>query len=93
MTKIGLINKLAKDAGITVKEARTIVNTFFSSITEALSNDDKVELRGFGTFSTRKKRPRKGRNPKTGDEVLIPSKNVPLFKPGKKLKDFVNNID
>lgn len=90
MTKIGLINKLAKEAGITVIEARIVVNTFFSSITEALSKSDDVELRGFGTFSTKVKNPRRGRNPKTGDSVDIPEKTVPHFKPGRKLKDFIN---
>lgn len=90
MTKIGLINKLAKEAGITVAEARIVVNTFFSSITEALSNDDNVELRGFGSFTNHIKRARIGRNPKTGEKVSIPDKKVPHFKPGKKLKEFID---
>ncbi|MBN2383292.1 integration host factor subunit beta [bacterium] len=90
MTKIGLINKLAKEAGITVAEARIVVNTFFSSITEALSNGDKVELRGFGTFANHMKKARIGRNPKTGDKVTIPNKRVPHFKPGRKLKDYID---
>ena len=91
MTKIGLINKLAKESGITVKESRSIVNTFFAAISETLSSREKVELRGFGTFSTRQKRSRKGRNPKTGAQVSIKAKVVPHFKPGKKLKDFINS--
>ena len=90
MTKTGLINKLAKEAGITVREAKLIVNTFFSSLSESLSKVERVELRGFGTFTTREKKARSGRNPKTGENVMIPAKSVPYFKPGKKLKDFVN---
>lgn len=90
MTKTELINKLAKEAGVTLKEARLVVDTFFSSIGEALANNDRVELRGFGTFSVHKKNPRVGRNPKNGVTVKIPAKNVPRFKPGRKLKDFVN---
>jgi integration host factor subunit beta len=91
MTKIGLINKLAKEAGITVTEARSVVNTFFSSLSESLSDNDKVELRGFGTFTTKLKKGRRGRNPKTGAQVDIPSKIVPHFKPGRKLKDLINS--
>ena len=90
MTKTELINKLAKEAGVTLKDARLVVDTFFSSIAEALVNDDRVELRGFGTFNVHKKNARIGRNPKTGVSVKIPAKNVPRFKPGRKLKDFVN---
>jgi integration host factor subunit beta len=68
-----------------------IVNILFNSITEALSQGDKVELRGFGSFRIRSRNPREGRNPKTGDAVHIPAKRVPFFKAGKELREMVDN--
>ena len=62
----------------------------FQSIIDALQRGEKIELRGFGSFRLRKREPRKGRNPKTGDKVDVPPKNVPYFKPGKELKDLIN---
>ena len=60
------------------------------SIIEALHRGEKIELRGFGSFRLRKREPRKGRNPKTGDKVDVPPKKVPYFKPGKELKELIN---
>jgi len=62
----------------------------FRSIIEALHRGEKIELRGFGSFRLRKREPRKGRNPKTGDKVDVPPKKVPYFKPGKELKELIN---
>jgi integration host factor subunit beta len=62
----------------------------FESIIDALKRGEKIELRGFGSFRLRKREPRKGRNPKTGDKVDVPPKRVPYFKPGKELKDLIN---
>ena len=59
-------------------------------IVDALQRGEKVELRGFGSFRFRRRLPRKGRNPKTGDRVDVPSKRVPYFKPGKELKELIN---
>ena len=67
-----------------------IVDTVFRSIIEALHRGEKIELRGFGSFRLRRREPRKGRNPKTGDKVDVPSKRVPYFKPGKELKELIN---
>jgi integration host factor subunit beta len=67
-----------------------IVDTVFRSIVEALHRGEKIELRGFGSFRLRRREPRKGRNPKTGDRVDVPPKQVPYFKPGKELKDLIN---
>jgi integration host factor subunit beta len=58
---------------------------------EALKGDDKIELRGFGSFRVRRRRSRLGRNPKTGDRVDVPSKRIPYFKPGKELRDLIND--
>ena len=90
MTKADLIDEVSKIANLTKKETETIVNTVFDNITDALSKGDKVELRGFGSFRIRHRNSRKGRNPKTGDKVDVPPKKVPYFKPGKELKELIN---
>ncbi len=90
MTKAELIEEVANLASLTKKETELIVNTVFDNITTALSQGDKVELRGFGSFRIRQRNPRKGRNPKTGDAVSVPEKRVPFFKVGKRLRELVN---
>ena len=67
-----------------------IVETIFDSIVRSLRVGDKIEIRGFGSFRTRQRKPRVGRNPKTGDRVEVPAKKIPFFKPSKELKDLVN---
>jgi len=91
MTKADLVEEVVKVAKLSKKHAEIIVNTVFSSIVEALHNDDKIELRGFGSFRVRRRRSRQGRNPKTGDRVEVPEKRIPYFKPGKELKDLINS--
>lgn len=90
MTKADLIDEVVKVSDISKKHAEVIVNTVFASIIDALERDDKIELRGFGSFRVRKRRSRHGRNPKTGDQVEVPEKRIPYFKPGKELKDLIN---
>ena len=68
-----------------------VVETIFDSIIAALQTSDKIEIRGFGSFRTRQRRGRTGRNPKTGAKVEVPAKKIPFFKPSKELKDFVNH--
>jgi len=91
MTKADLIEEVVRVSNVSKKHAEVIVNTVFSSIIEALQSDDKIELRGFGSFRVRRRRSRHGRNPKTGDHVDVPEKRIPYFKPGKELKDLINN--
>jgi len=91
MTKAELVEKVADKIQLTKKQTETVVNTLLNSITEALSEGDKVELRGFGSFRIRNRNPREGRNPKTGDTVQIPAKRVPFFKAGKELRDMVDS--
>lgn len=86
MVRAELINQVSNRSGLTKKKAQLAVNTVFKSITEALSKDDKVELRGFGSFTIRSRDSRLGRNPKTGATVEVPAKKVPFFKAGKALK-------
>ena len=93
MTKADLIDEVVRVADVSKKHAEIIVNTVFSSIVEALRKDDKIELRGFGSFRVRKRRSRQGRNPKTGDRVEVPEKRIPYFKPGKELREMLNEDD
>lgn len=90
MTKAALVEEVARVADLTKKHSEVIVETVFRSIIDALQRGEKIELRGFGSFRLRRREPRKGRNPKTGDRVEVPSKRVPYFKPGKELKDLIN---
>jgi integration host factor subunit beta len=90
LTKADLIEEVLKVAELPRKESETIVETIFESIIEALQKGDKIEIRGFGSFRTRQRRGRIGRNPKTGEKVEVPAKKIPFFKPSKELKDFVN---
>jgi integration host factor subunit beta len=73
------------------KDSEIIVETIFDSIVKSLKAGDKIEIRGFGSFRTRQRKPRIGRNPKTGTRVDVPAKKIPYFKPSKELKDLVNN--
>jgi integration host factor subunit beta len=91
MTKAELVEEVARVSELTKKHSEIIVNTVFDSIIEALRKDEKIELRGFGSFRIRQRRSRQGRNPKTGDKVDVPAKRIPYFKPGKELKELINN--
>ena len=90
MTKADLVDDVANAAELTKKDAERLVEIVFDSIIQSLNQGEKIELRGFGSFRLRKREPRKGRNPKTGDKVDVPPKRVPYFKPGKELKDLIN---
>ena len=91
MTKADLVDEISRAIAATRKDAESIVETVFESIVKALQGDDKVEIRGFGSFRTRKRRGRIGRNPKTGVKVNVPPKRIPYFKPSKELKEIVNS--
>ena len=90
MTKADLVEDVAKAAELTKKDAERLVEIVFESIIDTLNNGEKIELRGFGSFRVRERGARRGRNPKTGDPVNIPAKRVPYFKPGKELKELIN---
>ena len=93
LTKADLIEEVLRITELPRKESETIVETIFDSIIESLQSGDKIEIRGFGSFRTRQRRGRVGRNPKTGEKVEVPPKKIPFFKPSKELKDFVNSSD
>ena len=87
MTKKDLITSVAKEAGITQKDASAAVNAVLDSIATALAAGEKVQLPGFGTFEVRHRNARTGTNPHTKEVINIPASNIPAFKPGKALKD------
>jgi integration host factor subunit beta len=90
MTKADLVDQVVALGDLTRRDGEIIVETMFESIREALKASDKVEIRGFGSFRTRQREARTGRNPKTGALVEVPAKRVPFFKPSKDLRDLVN---
>lgn len=90
MTKAELVEDVARAAELTKKDAERLVEIVFESIIDTLNQGEKIELRGFGSFRVRERGARRGRNPKTGDPVNIPAKRVPYFKPGKELKELIN---
>jgi integration host factor subunit beta len=93
MTKAELVDEVARVVQLTKKQAETIVNIVFDSIVDSLRSGQKIELRGFGSFRLRNRKSRTGRNPKTGEKVEVPSKKIPYFKPGKELKELINNAE
>jgi len=93
MTKADLIEEVSRVVEMTRKESEVIVEAIFDSIVKSLRSGDKIEIRGFGSFRTRQRQPRIGRNPKTGARVEVPAKKIPYFKPSKELKDVVNNAN
>ena len=90
VTKADLVEEVVRVTDLPRKEAEAVVETIFGSIIGALQGGDRIEIRGFGSFCTRQRRGRTGRNPKTGAKVEVPPKRVPFFKPSKELKNHVN---
>lgn len=90
MNKSELINAIAQAADLTVKAAEDALGAFMDNITQALKKGEQVTLIGFGTFGTKHRAARMGRNPSTGKELQIPATTVAYFKPGAKLKEEVN---
>ena len=91
MSKADLIEEVSRVVEMTRKDSEVIVEAVFDSIVRALRGGEKIEIRGFGSFRTRERQSRIGRNPKTGDRVEVPAKRIPYFKPSKELKDLVNH--
>ncbi|MBN8202606.1 HU family DNA-binding protein [Cytobacillus firmus] len=89
LNKTELTNQVAETAELSKKDAARAVDAVFASIQTALKNGDKVQLIGFGNFEVRERAARKGRNPQTGEEIEIAASKLPVFKPGKQLKDSV----
>jgi len=90
MTKAELVEEVTRVTELPRKESESVVETIFESIITALQSDDKIEIRGFGSFRTRQRRGRTGRNPKTGGTVEVAAKRIPFFRAGKDLRTEVN---
>ena len=90
MTKAELVEEVTQLGDLTRRDGEVIVDTIFDAVIGALRAGDKIEIRGFGSFRIRQRKPRIGRNPKTGAKVDVPAKRVPYFKPSKELRDLVN---
>ena len=89
MNKAELINAAAEKAGLSKKDTEAAINAAIDAIVESLVNEDKVQLVGFGSFEIKARDARMGRNPKTKESIKIPASKVPVFKPGKALKDSI----
>jgi len=90
LTKADLVDKVTSLGDLTRRDGEIIVDLLFDSVIGALKSGDKIEIRGFGSFRTRQRNSRVGRNPKTGAKVEVPAKKVPFFKPSKELRDMIN---
>ncbi len=91
MIRSELLQQLAREnPELRIEDVERAVDTFFDEVAESLAQGGRVELRGFGAFSTRQREARKGRNPRTGDTVSVPEKRVPYFKPGKEMRARLN---
>ena len=93
MTKQQLTVRIAQDAGLTQLQAQDVVQRTFDEITHALVTEGRIELRNFGVFVVRRRAPRKARNPRTGEKVMTPARNVVTFKPGRVMRRLVPNAD
>jgi integration host factor subunit beta len=91
MNKSQLIETLAKEENLTLKKAEMVVNAIFENMAEALINEERIEIRGFGSFKVKYYNGYKGRNPKTGDVIEVEGKKLPFFKVGKELSEMVDH--
>jgi integration host factor subunit beta len=91
MNKSQLIERIAKEEGITIKNAASVVNVVFDSMSDSLGKGDRVEIRGFGSFKVKSYNSYQGRNPKTGEIIQVKEKKLPYFKVGKEMKERVDN--
>ena len=90
MNKSDLINAVKDEADLSRKDAEKVVETFFNTVTDIITEGERVEIRGFGSFTVKEYKPYVGRNPKTGVQIEVPPKKLPFFKVGKELKDLVD---
>jgi integration host factor subunit beta len=90
MNKSQLIERIAKEEGITIKNAASVVNVVFDSMSDSLAKGDRVEIRGFGSFKVKSYNSYQGRNPKTGEIIQVKEKRLPYFKVGKEMKERVD---
>ena len=92
MTKKEIVKKISEDIGLTQLKTKDIVQRTLDAIIHTLVSEGRIELRNFGVFEVKRRAPRKARNPRTGDKVYVPSKNVVTFKPGKEMEELVRKM-
>lgn len=90
MNKAELVNAMATETGVSKKDVEKVLNSFINVVSNEMANKGKVQLVGFGTFETRERAAREGRNPRTKETINIPASTVPVFKAGKEFKERVN---
>ncbi len=93
MTKKEIVKKISEDIGLTQLKTKDIVQRTLDAIIDTLVREGRIELRNFGVFEVKRRAPRKARNPRTGDKVYVPSKNVVTFKPGKEMEEMVRKMN
>ena len=93
MTKKEIVRKISEEMGLTQLQTKDIVQRTLDEITRTLVAEGRIELRNFGVFEVKRRAPRKARNPRTGDKVYVPSKNVVTFKPGKEMEELVRKMN
>ena len=93
MTKKEIVKKISEDIGLTQLKTKDIVQRTLDAIIDTLVREGRIELRNFGVFEVKRRAPRKARNPRTGDKVSVPSKNVVTFKPGKEMEELVRKMN
>ncbi len=93
MTKKEIVRKISEDIGLTQLKTKDIVQRTLDAIIHTLVTEGRIELRNFGVFEVKRRAPRKARNPRTGDKVFVPSKNVVTFKPGKEMEELVRKMN
>ncbi len=93
VTKKEIVKKISDDIGLTQLKTKDIVQRTLDAIIQTLVTEGRIELRNFGVFEVKQRAPRKARNPRTGDKVYVPSKNVVTFKPGKEMEELVRKMN
>ena len=91
MTKADIVNRVATATGVTKFETEILIEGFFKTIADALASGEHIEIRGFGTFKTKKRKPRMARNPRTGEQVPLDEHFVPTFKPSRELRSLIDD--
>lgn len=92
MTKADLVEQIAEATGLTKKDTAVVVDGFLEAVKQAMAQEKNIEIRGFGSFKIKNRKARKARNPRTGDPVQVPSRQVPTFKPSKELKELITSM-
>ena len=93
MTKKEIVKRISEDIGLTQLKTKDIVQRTLDAIIQTLVSEGRIELRNFGVFEVKRRAPRKARNPRTGEKVYVPAKNVVTFKPGKEMEELVRKMN